>query len=432
MPRGKNGEYRLYKRGYNMKYAIVKYIRKGVVNIGDDIQLLAIKNIFKHMGIASEDLLEIDFYNLTTYDGEDVILPICFPFYGYNVNICVTCFSPKIHPVFLSLSLMDTNLCQEDIAYMKKFEPIGCRDNHTADVLKKHGIKAYLNGCITASLPSYAGKKHDSKIYCVDVYDKLSEFMPEEIGRKCIRRSHIFYNLNNEDTGRYAEKLLDEYEKKVSLVITSRLHCAVPCMAMGIPAILIHPKFNYRFTWLEDLIPVYTPDMYGVINWYPSPINIKRLKELMTQIAVVRLSDYSYSNKEIDEKIDELEGIYARRAQREYVIDCLEVFKEYLNKNWSKDAKYRYALWGIIQHSSVLVKYITENYPGAVLTAVIDSYKNVDFLGMKTQKIEEVDSIDDLYVFVAASAAVKYADNYFRSIGMNMEKVCYWTTPGIL
>ncbi len=414
-----------------MKYAIIKYVRKGVVNIGDDIQLLAIKNIYKIMGIPHQDLVEIDFYDLTTYDGEDVILPVCFPFFGYNQNMCVTCFSSKIKPIFLSLSLMDTGLCQEDIAYLKKFEPIGCRDNHTAEGLKKLGIKAYLNGCITASLPGYAGKKMDSKIFCVDVYDELFEYMPIDIRRNCIKRSHIFYNLN-EDTGTYAEKLLNEYSEKASLIITSRMHCAVPCMALGIPVIFVQKRFNYRFTWLEDLITVYTNDMYNHINWYPKASNNVNIKNLMTQIAVLRLSNIEYLNKEIDNKIEELEKIYARRTQREYVIDFLEVFKEYLNKNWNQDTEYQYAVWGVVQHSSLLVKYIKENYPKAVLAAVIDSYKTVEFLGLKTKKVEDIQSIDKLYVFITAAAAAKYADHFFKINGINTEKICYWAAPGIL
>src|SRR5690606_35429742 len=61
-------------------------------------------------------------------------------------------------------------LSEKGIAYLKKHEPIGCRDQFTADTLKAKGIDAYFSGCLTLTLDTY--KVDDSErgddIYIVD------------------------------------------------------------------------------------------------------------------------------------------------------------------------------------------------------------------------------------------------------------------------
>ena len=70
--------------------------RKGRCTIGDDMQLLAIENLYKYMGIDYNEVVRIPFSELSTYSGEYVILPLSFPFYGYSNGINITNFSPKI------------------------------------------------------------------------------------------------------------------------------------------------------------------------------------------------------------------------------------------------------------------------------------------------------------------------------------------------
>ena len=100
-----------------MKYANVVFDgnRTGSVNIGDDLQLVAIENLYREMGIDYKDVVKIGLSQLATYDGEYVILPISFPLYGYREGLNITMFSPKIIPVFLGLSIMSENLSDDEI-----------------------------------------------------------------------------------------------------------------------------------------------------------------------------------------------------------------------------------------------------------------------------------------------------------------------------
>ena len=159
-----------------MKYGVLEYKNPYSINIGDAMQIIAVLNLYQKIGIDTENVIKVNYFDLQTYDGEEVILPICFPFYGFNSQNKITCFSSKIIPVFLSISLFDTNVDDEEAEYLKKYEPIGCRDAFTAEGLAKRGIKTYLNGCMTLTLDTIQKDTKKSEIICVDVPDDIFQY----------------------------------------------------------------------------------------------------------------------------------------------------------------------------------------------------------------------------------------------------------------
>ena len=50
-------------------------------------------------------------------------------------------------------------------------------------------------------------------------------------------------------------ELLERYRNEARLVITRALHCAAPCTAMGIPAVLIAKDPKENMTRLLPLVP---------------------------------------------------------------------------------------------------------------------------------------------------------------------------------
>ena len=68
-----------------MKYGNIIYEnRYDRMNLGDDIQLLSIENLYNQMGIDYKDVIRVNYRELATYDGEYVILPISFPMLSYT------------------------------------------------------------------------------------------------------------------------------------------------------------------------------------------------------------------------------------------------------------------------------------------------------------------------------------------------------------
>ena len=145
------------------KFANIEFTAKAVNNIGDNIQLIAIDEIYKKMGIPSSDIIYINKNDLATYNGEPVILPISMAIVDYTEKGWANRFSDKIYPVFLGITMAKDFLCPEEVDFFKKYEPVGCRDERTLDTLKKYGINAYLSGCITLSFDERQKNDHQDK-----------------------------------------------------------------------------------------------------------------------------------------------------------------------------------------------------------------------------------------------------------------------------
>lgn len=406
-----------------MKYGILEYKNPNCINIGDAMQIIAVMNIYKQMGINKQDVIRVNFYDLQTYDGEEVILPICFPFYGYNSNNRVTCFSPKVIPIFLSLSLFDTNLCDDEIAYLRQYEPIGCRDAYTAEGLAKKGVKTYLNGCMTLTLDAKREDKMRSEIYCIDVPDEFYSYIPNDMRSNIKKGTHIYSSVKT-DTDEFAQNLLEEYADRAKLVITSRMHAAIPCYAVGIPVIFVHEEYSYRFSWLEDMLHVYLPTEWDNIDWQGECIientNALFVKRSMMEIAKNRLTDCF--------KINELQNVYAHRNERVYVRGPFELAMHYVQNKWRKDKPIEYAVWGVSQVASALIDYIETNYPLAKLTAVIDAAKTEPFKNCIPKKVDEIEDMKNLFVFITADAVNPFAFDYFEKIEKDNETYLFcWT-----
>tara|TARA_R110002050_G_scaffold88588_1_gene186951 strand:+ start:6099 stop:7067 length:969 start_codon:yes stop_codon:yes gene_type:complete len=253
-----------------MKYGLLTYIEKQkYFNVGDNIQSLA----------AKQFLPKVDKYldreTLADYNDERVKL-IMNGWFIHNTKNWVP--SENIIPLFVSFHMNNTAapamLTPKGIAYLKKHEPIGCRDQFTADTLKAKGIDAYFTGCLTLTLDTY--KVDDSErgddIYIVDpLYNYPSKqrlFYSVRSTIKSILNGKVFQlgkknrhlqnfididllktakyidqepldNITDRERFEMAENILKKYSK-AKLVITSRIHCALPCLAMGTPVIYIN------------------------------------------------------------------------------------------------------------------------------------------------------------------------------------------------
>ena len=124
-----------------MKFANISFSARGVNNIGDNMQLIAIDNIYKEMGISQSEIVYIDFHHLADYDGEYVILPLSMPMVDYVENGIAGRFSQHIIPVFLGLNMVRQFLHPAEVSYLKMYEPIGCRDEWMLETCRKYNIE---------------------------------------------------------------------------------------------------------------------------------------------------------------------------------------------------------------------------------------------------------------------------------------------------
>ena len=153
-------------------------------------------------------------------------------------------------PIFFSFHLRHTSLLTPALRdYLKRYEPIGCRDRTTRDRLASTGIQAFLSGCITTTLalPKDDGPPPRGPRYRVD--DAAHRV------RGATELTHDLDPPHGSFSERMAESLarLALYEGAAS-VSTSRLHCYLPCRALGTPVTLhAEDPADIRFDGLLDL-----------------------------------------------------------------------------------------------------------------------------------------------------------------------------------
>lgn len=426
-----------------MKYANFKDTGRRSVNIGDYLQFMAADYLLKCSNIPRKDIIRLGFRDIASYTGEKVTLPFCYSIIDFvsegKINI-----SPCIKPVFFAVTLstvdqfMDINEFLNDnynFTYLMKRAPIGCRDEFTYRIFTSHNIPAYINGCMTAILPEYVGPKGDTTLF-VDAPQTLLPYIPERRLEKCCFSTQQYY-FNESDINDYksmfnfvAEKYRF-YQKTAKLVITSRLHVALPMTAFGIPVILAKDNVDGRFSFIERYTPVYGKERFSQINWNPELPDASQIKRLLISHATGVLLG-NINNTDLRKMERELTYRFcSREVKSEYRSSHLSThknglrFDEYAQKYWPKDKPIKYAFWGISQNNlEYWQNYISARYPYAELTAVFDNFQDGELLGLPYQRPETILNYPDVHVIVCSVGAAQAARKLFRKWNMSPERYC--------
>lgn len=121
----------------------------------------------------------------------------------------------------------------------------------------------------------------NGKIFAVDISPC---FLPEVLRGQALFYSHILPGSRYREAQKriYARGLLDMYQRQAKLVITTRLHCLLPCIAMGIPVIFFGNQNDYRISWVRELgVKIYTVDDLDTVDWAPQPLPFEIQKDKM-------------------------------------------------------------------------------------------------------------------------------------------------------
>ncbi len=185
--------------------------------------------------------------------------------------------------------------------YLKKFEPIGTRDEATAEFLRSIGVKAQTTHCMTLTFPERGTPPKDGKVFLVDA-DSIA--VPRRLRAGAVKMSHAVAPIGHEVTLPYGQRLLDVYRETASLVITTRLHAALPCIAMGIPVIYFGSKSETRTSIISavggtiyDARLQRKTNVRGIIgqyvepvDWSPRPLDVTRFKQALRSAVEQRLT----------------------------------------------------------------------------------------------------------------------------------------------
>lgn len=195
-------------------------------------------------------------------------------------------------------------LSKDSVQYLKEHEPIGARDIGTLELLKQKGIRTYFSACLTLTLGlQYKKKDNTGKICFVDPYygigktnkelflqlikaiplyikhkEKIHNFADNFVNERgkniknpllnrivrnlCAAKFYDSYSpiftdelifqaeyithsvsqsafKGDDEKMSYAKYLIRKYASS-PLVITSRIHCALPCLGIETPVIFIN------------------------------------------------------------------------------------------------------------------------------------------------------------------------------------------------
>lgn len=227
-----------------MKYGLIYY--RDTANLGDDILSYAGKQF----------LPRVDYY--INREETDVFIPeekeyVAAILNGWYIHYSYAFPpSPYLLPLFVGTHFnIDTSIFNDysyldgrTAEYLKKNGPVGGRDTHTVEILQQKGIDSYFSGCLTLTLQKYPDVLPNHSIILTDVSDEITGYV-----KKLLPEQNIIcktHNLKPEEIGssnwRERENRVESYLKEyqaADLVITTRLHCALPSMALGTPVLLV-------------------------------------------------------------------------------------------------------------------------------------------------------------------------------------------------
>lgn len=264
-------------------------------NIGDDIQTFAIRNFF------GEPDCYLDRDSLDSYIEEEIEL------IANGFMICGKFPPPSnIYPKYISIGIAGAGAGNDHETVMSHYRQqkyIGCRDTHSVNLCKRFGINGVFIGCPTILIGKRFVKKQSEKIKFIDIDPNIFKFKNE----KFFYENNIIFETNYYNIGSDVNKRQSLAEKRINsildskLIITTRLHVAMPAIGAGIPVIFIDDGImNFRITAFPKFVKIFSLKEAENIDLYNQEYYLDYEKELHNyQKNVIDSLEYYFNLKTI-------------------------------------------------------------------------------------------------------------------------------------
>lgn len=250
------------------KFGLLSYQES---NLGDDVQAFAALQFMPRVDYFVHRDSIGDFVPSTRNDKVKIILN------GWFMGSRSWPPAKSLEPLFISFHIgqhyyredrkwggKNFLLRKASIAYLKEHAPIGCRDISTLKLLEAEGVEAYFSGCLTLTLGSILKKPVDTaareEILLVEPnldLRVLFDSIPLHLKQKASFVTHQTALIGPPELRLNTVSALLHRYASAKLVITSRLHCALPCLALGTPVIFVPPQHDLgRFSGIWELLNV--------------------------------------------------------------------------------------------------------------------------------------------------------------------------------
>lgn len=291
---------------FETKYGLLTY---KTTNIGDDVQSIA----------ASRFLPQIDYYFdrddiESTYIKKNHIVKIIMNGWYMERPFKWPPTNRQIVPLLTSMFVTGAYdgeakvafQAKESIKFLTKHSPVGARSRSTESFLKQIGVDSHFSGCMTLTLKADKPKKKNI-ILAIDVSnDILNVIKFRNRGKKIITLStHVAKEfMSISDRMLIARYFLDLYAS-AGCVITTRLHSALPCLALETPVLLLDDKSKLepdRFDGLLELVHHSSSEDFinnsaSIFNVNNPPKNPDRYKKISNTLAKTCKKFTGYESK---------------------------------------------------------------------------------------------------------------------------------------
>lgn len=303
-----------------MKYGIIWFEKSE--NLGDDIQAYA----------ASKYLPRIDYFvereHLDDFipKENEMVAVIMNGWYFYShLNWPPSAFIFPL-PISMHFDVVDATVLGRNLKdnlvvngcggdWLRRWGPIGARDNHTMKLLEENNIDVFFSGCMTLTLERFPNVVKHNEIIAVDVPSEVVNYIKAKTKRNIIIRTHKMElkKLSLSERLAQVENRLKEYQG-ADFVVTTRLHAALPCLALEVPVLYIK-------TWNEnDRIETYLP--------YLNYIDIGEIEKYDFQVPLKNNGMYKTLSESLKAKcinfVKKAEAMEKSLSARQVFEDCLE------------------------------------------------------------------------------------------------------------
>lgn len=274
----------------------------------------------------------------------------------------------NIIPLLTSIHIMPNKkvfikklFSNNNIDYLMKYGPVGTRDLGTLELFKKYNVPAFFSGCMTLTLPKDEKINKQDYILCVDIRDDIVKRIKQITKRDvyCISPAFNYPLMTPLEKFQYAKCFLNAYQSAAA-VITTRLHTAMPCLALETPVLLIDDSndTDIRFWGLGDLVRKSSSDYY-----------LKNMDLFDVNNIVPNSNEYlDYRTKLINQcekftgcKQQKYSPLFGNITNEKQNIKNLEVLRNVSDRFKNKKILYRFASKDLINASVKRSYYKTKN-----------------------------------------------------------------------
>ena len=235
-------------------------------NLGDDLLTLAASRLLPRVDMALDaDRLDTPLPDLEPDDrvvtllcGKVLAQPIHWPPERHIAPVMVGAHFSREDVWGIPLAALDG----AGLDYLQTLGMVGCRDQVSMELMEEMRLPCRLTACLTLTLDKLATAAPEKPcIVCCDVPEDVLRAVENAVPTMEVQSvTHQMDNPSQDYDQRIdaARAMLERYAV-AKCVITRRLHCAMACLAVGTPVLLLyHAAYEdvTRFAPMSDMVRV--------------------------------------------------------------------------------------------------------------------------------------------------------------------------------